>query len=112
MKQYTKPSVREGYWLTLETCTISDDDYNLTDYEIRVQVVDDTYQDHYAIYINGKRQLCAVVELSLKQKDLFDKIVKASGAKLQPDQEVALFEQFKAGQARERMDSAIKSGQN
>jgi hypothetical protein len=62
--------------------------------------------------INGKRQLCAVVELSLKQKDLFDKIVKASGAKLQPDQEVALFEQFKAGQARERMDSAIKSGQN
>lgn len=24
--------------------------------------------------INGKRQLCAVVELSLKQKDLFDKI--------------------------------------
>ena len=62
--------------------------------------------------INGKRQLCAVVELSLKQKELFDKIVKASGAKLQPDQEVALFEQFKAGQARERMDSAIKSGQN
>lgn len=56
MKQYTKPSVREGYWLTLATCTISDDDYNLTDYEIRVQVVDDTYQDHYAIYINGKRQ--------------------------------------------------------
>ena len=62
--------------------------------------------------INGKRQLCAVVELSLKQKELFDKIVKASGAKLQPDQEVARFEQFKAGQARERMDSAIKSGQN
>lgn len=64
------------------------------------------------VEINGKRQLCAVVEFSLKQKELFDKIVKASGAKLQPDQEVVLFEQFKAGQARDRMDSAIKAGQN
>jgi hypothetical protein len=51
MKQYTKPSVREGEWLTCAQCGVDGKDIH-----IKVQIVDNTYQDHYAIYINDKRQ--------------------------------------------------------
>ena len=51
MKQYTKPSVREGLWYTCVECRVDGKDIS-----IKVQILDGTYQDHYAIYINGKRQ--------------------------------------------------------
>jgi hypothetical protein len=52
MKQYTKPSVREGHWWTrVEGMTKQGEIIN-----IAMQVIDGTWQDHYAIYINGKRQ--------------------------------------------------------
>lgn len=63
------------------------------------------------IDVNGKRQLCAVVELSLKQRELFNKIITATNAKLSPQNEEVLYQEFKASQARDRMDSAFKNGQ-
>lgn len=52
MKQYTKPKVGEGIWLPTDAwCEV---DHVL--YEVWEQKISDTYQDHYAIYINGKRQ--------------------------------------------------------
>lgn len=51
MKHYTKQSVTKGEWLTVAECTA---DHN--DYQIKVQMVDNDYQDHYALYINGRRQ--------------------------------------------------------
>ena len=52
MKVYKKPSVTEGKWYTVAgTFTKLGEDI-----DIKVQFLDDTYQDHFAIYINGKRQ--------------------------------------------------------
>lgn len=51
MKHYTKQSVTKGEWLTVVGCTTEGNDY-----QIKVQIVDNDYQDHYALYINGKRQ--------------------------------------------------------
>lgn len=51
MKQYTKPSVREGRWYTRAECRVDGHSYR-----INVQVIDGTYQDHYAIWVDGKRQ--------------------------------------------------------
>jgi hypothetical protein len=51
MKHYTKPSVTKGEWTTRAQCGVDGKDIS-----IKVQILDDTYQDHYAIYINGKRQ--------------------------------------------------------
>ena len=51
MKQYTKPSVTKGAWLTSAECRVDG-----TDYAVKVQMIDGYYQDHFAIYINGKRQ--------------------------------------------------------
>ncbi len=46
--------------------------------------------------INGKRNLCVVVELSIKQKELFDKIVAASSKQLDEKERAALYEQYRA----------------
>lgn len=51
MKQYTKPSVKEGYWSTRVSRVVDG-----TAYVIKVQTIDGTYQDHYAIYENNRRQ--------------------------------------------------------
>lgn len=52
MKQYTKPKVGEGMWVpTAAWCEV-----DRVRYEVWEQIVDGTYQDHYAIYIDGKRQ--------------------------------------------------------
>lgn len=52
MKQYTKPKVGEGMWVpTAAWCEV-----DRVLYEVWEQIVDGTYQDHYAIYIDGKRQ--------------------------------------------------------
>lgn len=52
MKQYTKPSVNDGSWDTrVEGITKQGEIIN-----IKVQVIDHTWQDHYAIYLNDKRQ--------------------------------------------------------
>lgn len=51
MKYYTKQSVTKGEWTTRAECYT-----NGHEYRIKVQIVDGSYQDHYAIYIDGKRQ--------------------------------------------------------
>lgn len=51
MKHYTKQSVTKGEWLPVVGVIVDG-----TDYEIAQQYFDDDYQDHYALYINGKRQ--------------------------------------------------------
>lgn len=51
MKHYYKPSVRDGYWYTRASAVVDG-----TEYRINRQVLDGEYQDHYSIYINGKRQ--------------------------------------------------------
>lgn len=51
MKQYTKPSVREGHWETRARAETLD---NIV--EVKVQIIDNDWQDHYAVYVNGKRQ--------------------------------------------------------
>lgn len=51
MKQYTKPSVSEGEWWTRAWCAVDG-----TEYAVKAQYIDGDYQDHYAIYINNKRQ--------------------------------------------------------
>jgi len=52
MKQYTKPKVSEGEWVQCAAWANVDGVL----YEVWEQKVNGTYQDHYAIYINGKRQ--------------------------------------------------------
>lgn len=52
MKVYTKPSVRAGQWETLVEGLTTDGEF----INIKMQIVDHTYQDHYAIYINDKRE--------------------------------------------------------
>lgn len=52
MKQYTKPKVTAGEWV--QCAAWAEVDGVL--YEVWEQKVAGTYQDHYAIYINGKRQ--------------------------------------------------------
>lgn len=51
MKHYTKQSVTKGEWTARAECYT-----NGHEYRIKVQIVDGSYQDHYAIYIDGKRQ--------------------------------------------------------
>ena len=51
MKQYTKPSVREGLWYTRTECRVDG-----TTYRINRQVIDGDWQDHYSIWIDGHRQ--------------------------------------------------------
>lgn len=50
-KHYTKPSVKQGEWNLVVSRLVG-----MTYIEIYEQFVDGTYQDHYAIYIDGKRQ--------------------------------------------------------
>lgn len=52
MKQYTKPSVREGEWVICQAWAEVDGIL----YQVWEQMIDGAYQDHYAIYVNGKRQ--------------------------------------------------------
>ena len=52
MKQYTKQSVTKGEWYTRAE-GITEDGQGI---KIKVQVIDGEYQDHYAIYVNGKRE--------------------------------------------------------
>lgn len=54
MKYYTKPSVREGHWTTRAECGGFEEGFEYV--AIKRQVLDGDYQDHYAIYIDGKRQ--------------------------------------------------------
>lgn len=59
MKQYTKPSVREGRWYTRAQCMTPDHTGTtpeLVKIEVKRQYLHDEYQDHYAIYIDDKRQ--------------------------------------------------------
>lgn len=52
MKSYTKPSVTAGEWVQCAAWAKVDGVL----YEVWEQKISGTYQDHYAIYINGKRQ--------------------------------------------------------
>ena len=52
MKSYTKPSVREGKWYTRVGGFTKQGEL----IDIKVQIIDHTWQDHYAIYINDKRE--------------------------------------------------------
>ena len=61
------------------------------------------------VTVNGKKQLCTVVEMSVKQRELFNKIVGASGVELDKQQQEVLFEEFKAYKARERMDTVLNA---
>lgn len=61
------------------------------------------------IDIDGKNNLCVMVGIEEgKTKELFDTIVKASNRKITPDNEDVLYQQFKAGQARDRLDAESK----
>ncbi len=51
MKQYTKQSVTKGEWRTRARAETLD---NIV--EVKVQVIDNVWQDHYAVYVNGKRE--------------------------------------------------------
>lgn len=59
------------------------------------------------VVVNGKKQLCTLVEMNLKQRELFNKIVSQSGVEVEQSQQEVMFEEFKAYKARERMDSII-----
>ncbi|MGR0278166.1 hypothetical protein ACUM5Y_03845 [Marinomonas dokdonensis] len=59
------------------------------------------------IDIDGQNNLCVMVGIEEgRTKELFDAIVKASDRKLSADDEAVLYQQFKAQQARERLDAA------
>jgi len=51
MKQYTKQSVTKGEW-----GIVAEAEYDDKDYTIARQYFDGDWQDHYAFYIDGKRQ--------------------------------------------------------
>lgn len=61
------------------------------------------------IVVNGKKQLCTLVEMNLKQRELFNKIISQSGVAVEQSQQEVMFEEFKAYKARERMDNIISS---
>ena len=52
MKVYKKPSVREGQWYTVAGAFTKLGE----EIDIKRQYIDHTDQDHFAIYLNGKRQ--------------------------------------------------------
>lgn len=60
------------------------------------------------VRIGDQTQLCAMVAMRPDQtRDLFNKLVAQSGAKLGAQDEQVLFQQFKAEQARKRLDSQL-----
>lgn len=60
------------------------------------------------VNLGDTTQLCAMVAMRPDQtRALFDQLVEQSGAKLDAQDERVLFQQFKAEQARDRLDSQL-----
>lgn len=61
-----------------------------------------------AVTIGDEKQLCAMIAMQPdKTRELFEQIIDASGEEIAARDEEVLYEEFKADQARERMDEAL-----